>query len=271
MTKLKKQEIEYPRPAKNFLPHDFSPKAEPIGAPPCVFLSRTAYEKIWHYVDLAPEEVGWLGIVREVSGGYLIEDVFLVEQEVGAASAELTAAGMAAVGMEILKRPDAAEILPRIRFWGHSHVNMPTSPSFTDEKQMMNFRKSGHPYFIGGIFNKDGRAEFTIYFYDKGFKIGDAEWSLAETMSKDLRQKIKEEMKTKVRKAPLVSPFMLRHLAKAPIMDGDVAPTLDESDDNALGGIGEFIEFEFIGSKPHALIGDRKPKSAGQFSRRKKR
>lgn len=270
MSKPNKRRFEHSEilePAKNFLPHDFSPKAELIGAPPRIFLSRIAYEKIWHYVDLAPEEVGWFGIVREVSGGYLIEDVFLVEQKVGAVSAELTAAGMAAVGLEILKRPDAAEILPRIRFWGHSHVDMPTNPSFTDEEQMMNFRKSRHPYFIGGIFNKQGRAEFVIYFYDKGLKICDAEWSLAETFSQELRQKIEEEMKAKVRKAPLVIPHTRRYSAKALVIGGDMAPINYgyDNDEYVGGGIAELIR-----DKAFSLIGGRKSKSADR-SRRKKR
>lgn len=184
--------------AKRFAPHDFSTKVEMASALPRVFLSRLAYNKMWHYVDIADKEVGWLGAVREEGRDFLIEDVFLLKQQVSASETELSTQGLAEFGQELLSQENGAELCDRIRFWGHSHVNGTTSPSVQDERQMDALRDSGFPYFIRGILNKSGKMEFTIVFYETGVKIVDAEWQLAEEADDALRAGIEAEFKEKV-------------------------------------------------------------------------
>jgi len=201
--------------ADNFSPHSFDTKVEMLSQIPKILISKLAYTKMWHYVDIAGDEVGWLGTVERMPGALLIKDVFLLKQKVSAAQTVITEEGLTEFGEEILQLPDGVDIYNNIRFWGHSHVNMGTSPSGQDENQMELFKNSEHPYFIRGILNKRGRMEFTIFFYDTGVKIEDAEWAIYEPVDVSVRDTIEAEFKEKVIKetytyksySPYVSPY----------------------------------------------------------------
>lgn len=182
----------------NFIPHKFSPEIELLEAPPNILLAREAYEKIRHYVDIAGEEVGWLGLADEDYEGYLISDVFLFRQNVSPAATELSEDGISEFVSELLSRPDGSALYGRIRFWGHSHVRMETTPSAQDDAQMNFFAESGHDFFIRGIFNKLGKASFSVYRYDVGVKMSDVPWELYEPRGTNLRAAIEAEFKEKV-------------------------------------------------------------------------
>jgi len=185
--------------ANAFCQHAFGMKIEMLTNLPRVLISRLAYNKMWHFVDLADGEVGWLGTVTKVENDFLIEEIFLFKQEVAATTTEISADGLAEVAQELIEsRPDGVEVCNNLRFWGHSHVNMGTSPSAQDETQMETFRESDHPYFIRGILNKNGRMEFTIYLYESGVKIVDPEWAIYEPVDKSVRAEIEAEFKAKV-------------------------------------------------------------------------
>lgn len=186
---------------KSFLSHNFSPQAELLRESPCVFITHLAYEKMWHYVDIADKEVGWLGSVEVLQSGYLIEDTFLIKQDVSAATTELSSEGLAEFANEILSCPGGEMICEKIRFWGHSHVNMETNPSSQDDAQMEIFAESGHNFFIRGIFNKRGRASFAIYRYDLGIKIIDLPWEIYQPENFSLREEIEAEFAEKVSEA----------------------------------------------------------------------
>lgn len=185
--------------AKAFAPHDFKASVELLAEKPQVLVSREAYDRMRHYVDLADKEVGWLGTVRKDGSDFLIEEVFLFKQEVQATTCEISADGLAEFATEILSsREDGMEVVNSLQFWGHSHVNMGTSPSGQDDAQMEVFQESGLPWFIRGILNKNGRMEFTIYLFESGVKIVDPEWVLWEPEDETLRAEIEADFKTKV-------------------------------------------------------------------------
>lgn len=187
---------------KLFHPHDFAIqiKFDETKFPmPRIRVSDIAYEKMLLYVDIASKEVGWLGTVSvQPSNIYLIEDVFLLKQQVHGTETEISNEGLQELATELLARPNGEEIWNNIRFWGHSHVNMGTNPSSTDNSQMDIFRSCGHPFFIRGIFNKDGRAQFSLYLYEQGLTFDDARWSRESSIGDALRQSIEEEFRQKV-------------------------------------------------------------------------
>jgi hypothetical protein len=150
-------------------PHSFSPRADLLGKSPRVLISPAAYQRMLLYVEIANKEVGWLGTVT-----------FLLEQEVTATETELSVDGQNKLVCELLEKGDDAgvERVNRLRFWGHSHVRMGTSPSGTDESTMNRFGNEGLPWYIRGIFNKLGRGSFAIYYYDRGYRILDAPWAV---------------------------------------------------------------------------------------------
>jgi hypothetical protein len=183
-----------------FLQHAFQKTVALLSGLPRVLVTRAAYQKMLAIVDIADKEVGWLGTAtRTANGDFLISEIFLFKQEVSSVTTEISPEGLAEVAQEILStRPDGVEVLNNLRFWGHSHVRMGTSPSGQDESQMATFRDSGHPWMLRGICNKEGRMEFTIFLYESGIKVVDAEWQIYEPVDVDLREEIETEFNSKV-------------------------------------------------------------------------
>jgi len=188
----------YNKKTKGFSQHNFGSKIEIISGIPKIIISKVAYNKMWHYVDLANQEVSWLGTVVQQDNDYMIQDVFLLKQEVSGCQTVITENGLADFGEGILKLQNGVELYNNIRFWGHSHVHMGTGPSGQDDEQMVLFENSEHPFFIRGILNKCGRMEFTIYFYSSGIKISDAEWCIYDPVDSSIRETIEDEFNTKV-------------------------------------------------------------------------
>lgn len=165
-------------------PHYSRPRAELIFEPeaPTVFITPDAYKRMCLYVELAPKEVGWLGTISQrPDGDFLIEEVFLVEQEVTSVETELSTEGSEKLVLQLLEGGDPGlDKVNKLHFWGHSHVRMGTSPSGTDESTMQRFAREGHEFYVRGIFNKLGRGTFDVYYYKLGFRILDVPWAVID-------------------------------------------------------------------------------------------
>lgn len=165
-------------------PHFAHSRAELIFKPsaPTVYITPDAYKRICLYVELAPQEVGWLGTVsKRPDGNFIIDEVFLVEQEVTAVETELSVDGCAKLVVELLEGGEPGlERANKLQFWGHSHVRMGTTPSGTDEQTMRRFADEGHEFYVRGIFNKLGRGTFDVYYFNKGYRILDVPWAVMD-------------------------------------------------------------------------------------------
>lgn len=193
-------------PAQSFIPHAFGNKVEFMGGGrPVVLITREAYSRMYHFVDIADSEVGWLGSVeRTPQGDFLIKEVFLLEQEVSAATTSISEDGIAGLVQGLIdNRHDGVDVANQLFFWGHSHVRMGTFASGQDESQMRHFQENGCPWFVRGIFNKLGRMEFTIFLWEAGVKIVDAPWAICEFVDHGMRAEIEAEFEAKVSEMPI--------------------------------------------------------------------
>lgn len=175
--------VRPPDPDKELTPHRSEPAVFYYRKNiPRVFITPEAYKRMCLYVELAEKEVGWLGTVRMTrDGDFLIENTYLLEQEVTATETELSSEGQALLVEELLAKGDAGfEEVNRLRFWGHSHVRMGINPSGTDESTMDRFFEEGLPWYVRGIFNKKGRAEFCVFLYEQGIRIDDVPWFVVD-------------------------------------------------------------------------------------------
>lgn len=179
-----KKSYVFREPEGPFKPHYANTRAELIFDPPAptVYMTPDAYKRMCLYVELAPKEVGWLGTVsKRPNGDFLIEEVFLVEQEVTSVETELSVEGTEKLVLELLEDGDPGlEKSNKLHFWGHSHVRMGTSPSGTDESTMQRFAREGHEYYLRGIFNKLGRGCFDVYYYQLGYRLLDVPWAVMD-------------------------------------------------------------------------------------------
>lgn len=193
--------------AKKFVPHEFVPKVELVEGLPRVLVSREAYEDMFLLVEESHQEVGWLGTVRRMGRDFLIEEVFLFDQEVTAATCEITPDGLASMAQELIEsRPDGMDVVNRLCFWGHSHVNMGTSPSGQDETQLRELASNAGEFFIRGILNKGGRMEFTVALISLGIVVRDAGWELYEPADEIRRARWQREIAAKVREKKIALP-----------------------------------------------------------------
>lgn len=202
--------MEWPRrlweAAKKFIPHEFSTKVELTGGLPRVLVSREAYEDMHVIVEEASQEIGFLGTVRKVGRDFLIEEIFLFEQQVHSTTCEITPDGLANMAQELVtSRPDGMDVCNRLCFWGHSHVNMGTSPSGQDDVQLNELAGNANDgFFIRAILNKNGRMEFTIVLTALGLVIRDAAWELHEPAASEARrERWRREISAKVRSFPV--------------------------------------------------------------------
>ena len=161
---------------------------------PRIVLAEQAYDKTVHFVDIAPEEVGWLGTVEQLRDGrYLIKDMWLFEQAVHGTTTRIDPDGLAQFMEAHRGTPEGDDIWENTRFWGHSHVNMDVFPSMRDDDQMEEFRTCGQEYFIRGIHNKRGKIKFDFYDFQHGIVFIDVPWEKLDTVDPQMRDEIQEE------------------------------------------------------------------------------
>jgi len=144
--------------------------AYPIFPVPRIQLAPAVEAKIWDVVQKCKYEAGWLGTVQKIPTGYLIEDLFCIDQVVNEVHNSLDPEGLKTLYRQLLDEgPSGFDKLERLYFWGHSHVNMPELPSSTDRETMAQvWGPSQRPIVIMGIFNKAGYAWFSIYDFANG-------------------------------------------------------------------------------------------------------
>lgn len=189
---------------RKFLPHQFGSKIELVSGLPKVLVTREAYEDMYCLVAETETEIGWLGTVTKIGNNFLIEKIYLLDQRVHETTCELSIDGQAGLAMKLIETDEYNSL----RFWGHSHVNMATSPSGQDESQMFKFATdAGCEFFIRAILNKSGRIEFTILLASIGVVIRDASWELFEPTNEDRRQRWRTEIAEKVKRITFVQSF----------------------------------------------------------------
>lgn len=153
------------------------------GLTPRVAIKSEALNKMYLFIKECNEEVGWLGTIEQIENSqyFIINDVFLFEQNVSAVTTEITPEGLSTFAEEIMQRPDGMEVWNSMKVWGHSHVNMGITPSGQDDKQMRDFQSGGHDYFIRLIGNKKGEMKLDFYNFKLGITYLDIPWERLES------------------------------------------------------------------------------------------
>lgn len=128
-----------------------------------VNFTTTAWLKMWALVSSEKGEIGWHGIVEKVSkGAYLIKDILMYPQYVTGTTVQTDDVGYG----NWLHKEISDEQINTLRFHGHSHVHMSTSPSGVDTTWYNEILQGlgNDDFYIFGIFNK--REEYFMEIYD---------------------------------------------------------------------------------------------------------
>ena len=131
-----------------------------------VILSEESWIKMTTYVDLCPDEIAAFGYITPHEEGYMyVDELFLVPQEVSGAEVDFVTNGLPFAVQKAIKDDRVNDL----RFCAHSHVNMGTTFSTTDEDMIDKIGRSGPiPWFVSAIFNKKGDTNCRIDLFDAG-------------------------------------------------------------------------------------------------------
>ena len=121
-------------------------------------IEEPAWKKIMALVDECSKEVAWHGTVSKHNNTYIIEDIYVFPQTVTGAT---VTSDETEYSMWLMQQPDA--VFNKLRFHGHSHVNMGVRPSGVDTAYQDNVLKNLKDFYIFAIFNKRGDNWCTIY------------------------------------------------------------------------------------------------------------
>lgn len=132
-------------------------------ARPTVYIDAEAYLKMLLYIRDTDIEIAWHGTVErnQAKNYYIIKDVFLYPQTITSVTVNTDQTEY----NDWLQNIEDDDVFNNIRFQGHSHVNMGTTPSGTDLNMYNNFLQvlPKNDYYIFMIMNKSGSVNCFIY------------------------------------------------------------------------------------------------------------
>ena len=127
-------------------------------------------DECWHqmsaYVDLCNDEIAAFGYITARDDGYmLVDELFLVPQEVSGAEVDFVTDGLPFA----INKAIADGRIEDLRFCVHSHVNMQAAFSSVDQDMIEKVGKSGPiPWFVSAIFNKKGSTACRLDVFETG-------------------------------------------------------------------------------------------------------
>ena len=164
-------------------------------ARPTIYISANAYLKMLLYIRDTDVEIAWHGVVErnQEQNWYHIKDVFLYPQRITAATVNTDQEKY----QEWLQNIEDDAVFNNIRFQGHSHVNMGTTPSSTDLNMYDNFLQilPKNDYYIFTIMNKHGNHTWLIYDLTKNivYETADIDVKIITSNTQDLITEINKE------------------------------------------------------------------------------
>ena len=164
---------------------------------PIVALTTTAYVKMTYLIHNCNKELAWHGTVSKINNNYLIEDILVYPQTVTSTTVDSDDDKYPLWCMNL-----SDEVINKLRFQGHSHVNMGTSPSGRDTgnwKKFLNILKEDE-FYIFCIGNKKGEYYWTIYdnAINVMFENKDITWIVVDEAGNNIVDWTKEQIDTHI-------------------------------------------------------------------------
>jgi hypothetical protein len=174
-----------------------APRGATVRNTPRVLITLEAKKRLDLYIKLADGEISGLGRVRRLGPDFLIEEVFLFEQESGPGDTELDPDSVAGWLTELIRR---GEDPSQIKLWWHSHATMSVFWSGTDEATASRFANS---WMISVVGNKRGEYLCRLDLYEPvrltidGLRL-EVHWSEDSALRTEVEAEIKEKVRKKV-------------------------------------------------------------------------
>lgn len=211
-----------------------------------IHITPQAMAKLDTYIKLVPTEVSGLGKVEKIDGELFITDVYLLEQVVSGVSTDLDTEAVSKFITDMVRK---GEDPGDIKLWWHSHANMDTFWSGTDENTAERFQNGWMLCIVGNRHGKY-RVRFDIYEPIRA-TVDRLELKVAWKVSQKEREKLEKEVSSKV--SSYHSPRVHRDSTE-PLPGFDPNATESDDDDFAdseftIDGIDVFDVQKFIGDE----------------------
>ena len=127
---------------------------------PTIFITVDAYSQMQELIAQSSKELAWHGVVTKIDHNYLINRILVYPQTVTSVTVDADETEYAKWLMQLND-----DTINALRFQGHSHVGMGTSPSGRDTanwQHFLNLLKSDE-FYIFCIGNKKGEYYWNIF------------------------------------------------------------------------------------------------------------
>lgn len=121
-------------------------------------IELNAWMKMQALIDKCDKEIAWHGLVEKDNNTYTIKDIVIFPQTVTGAT---VTSDETEYSLWLAQQPD--DVFNKLRFHGHSHVNMGVTPSGVDTAYQEDMIHNVQDFYIFAIFNKKGDNWCTIY------------------------------------------------------------------------------------------------------------
>ncbi|MNJ94832.1 hypothetical protein D3C87_125350 [compost metagenome] len=197
---------------------------------PKFFIPRHVYSKVMHWVNKTDLEVSGFGKItfNQEQNYFLLSDVVLLKQEVGAVHTDIDPASLGKAMFETKDLPGD------LNFWWHSHVNMAVFWSGTDKTTIEELGKQG--YCLATVFNKKNEMRTALAYMAKA-NFGEV-YHFVDEMTTIIFDHVPTEKKAewdsefteKVKEKTYISPYSSQYNYKGKVED--------EEEKKESGGIG---------------------------------
>lgn len=172
-----------------------------------IFMEPDVHKKLDAIIQECGSEVGWICLMERVGKWeFHIKDIFIPSQQASAVTTDIDHQAIGELECQMWDEGKISmenQMTTGLYMWGHSHVNMSTSPSSQDISQFRDLIKNKPPYFIRMIANKKGEFTNDLYINDETYgeiKLSSVPISVLDDRMDEIRESIRKELKEKVRK-----------------------------------------------------------------------
>lgn len=176
---------------------------------PTIKITLETWVKMKMLVDSFETEIGWLSSVfyDAEADTYTVDGVFVPEQTVHSAETDMKQEDIVRLQQQLIEK-GLDNYADNMLCWGHSHVNMPVSPSKTDEETFEESYSTNPDIYIMIIMNKSGAITFDVYldgFIYRGYPF-EIDYGIGKKMLDDFIEEAKGKAKRPIYKSKHPSP-----------------------------------------------------------------
>lgn len=163
---------------------------------PRVVIPEAVWKRLLAYIQACPLEVGGLGTVEVRGDALVIDEIFLLEQEVTAAETKLDPA---AVARFIAGFAGEGRDPSRLKFWWHSHADMEVFWSATDLATIRELSEGG--YLVSLVGNHRGATKTRLTLRTPlELSVDNLAFQIEPALDPALVAEVRDEVRSKVRR-----------------------------------------------------------------------